>query len=101
MNVSIGVATLSLLLVSITPVVLKARINTKGEFTFLTGYMPAIGVINVVVDIQESKLLFIWFLTDQGASNDSYELFSLINLMLNLMHKLMLNLTLKLELASL
>ena len=52
-----------------------------------------------------SKLLFIWSLADQGASYASYELFSLMNLMLNLMLnltlilnlKLMLNLTLQLE----
>ena len=45
MNVSIGVASPSLLLSSITLAELKARINNKGEVTFLTGYLPALGVI--------------------------------------------------------
>ena len=54
-------------------------------------------IIYMVPCRPRSKLLFLWSLADQGASNDSYELFSLINLMLYL--KLIFNLTLQLELV--
>ena len=54
-------------------------------------------IIIYMVPCRPRSKLFLWSLDDQGASNDSYELFSLINLMLYL--KLIFNLTLQLELV--